>query len=166
MKKVIIALLLAGTGYAVGAQEYVLYTTQTTGTYNAYSIPEPIKMRYVATYGDPSLATWQPVNGWWHATYKGADNRIDHVYYTTEPWYLVPVPGREASFKISLPVTNTYVPDEVINAAVNRYGANLYSITQLATSDNMNAYQVGLLENGTMRTVIMHHESTATASDK
>lgn len=165
MKKLIMIFLAFTAVYAVSAQEVIVYKSQATGTYNAYSIPEPIKINFQSNYGDPTIATWHPMNGWMHATYRTTDGRITHVYYSTQPYYLVPVPDRVVDFKISLPVTNTFVPEDVIATAINRYGGSLYSITKLMTADNQDAYQVSLLENGTMRTVIMNHETTAKAGE-
>lgn len=153
MKKGIIALLALTTGIAVSAQDEVIMKTQSSGTYNAFSIPEPIRIRYQSVYGDPSLATWQPATDMWFATVKGTDNRIMHVYYPTEPWYLVDVPDRDVNYRVALPVLNTYVPEDIITSALSKYGDNIYSITKLRSSSSMDTYQVTLLENGTMRMV-------------
>ena len=165
MKKLILTLVLFTAVYAVSAQEVVIYKAQASGTNLAYSVPEPIKIKFQSSYGDPNIATWQPMNGWWHATYRTTDGNITHVYYNTQPYYLVPVPDRIVDFKVALPVTNTYVPQDVIQTAINRYGGSLYSITKLMTADNQEAYQVSLLDNGGTRTVIMNHASTATAGE-
>ena len=152
MKKTLIALVVFMAGYAVSAQETVIYKTSTSGTYNAYSIPAPIKINYEALYGDPALATWEPVSGMWHATIVGRDNRILHSYYSTEPWYLEMVPdNRDVNYKVALPVMNTFVPESVITSAISQHGEHIYSITKLSSG-----YQIGVLENGTLKLVPMN----------
>jgi hypothetical protein len=156
MKKGIFALLVFATGYAVSAQEVIMQKQTTSGTYNAYSIPEQIRMEYQLNYGDPVLATWHPRDAMWVATTKSTDNRITHVYYSTEPWYMVDVPDRSpVGFRVTLPQINNYVPEDVITSAINQYGNNIYSITQLKATGNVDTYQVGLIENGVLRTVSM-----------
>jgi hypothetical protein len=162
MKKLILALVAFTAVYTVSAQETVVLEGKTISSYNAYSIPEPIIIQYREVYGEPALATWQPVTGWWQATYKGgAENRITHVYYSSQPYYLVPVPDRMVSYKVALPVINTFVSEDVIKEAIGKYGDNLYSIKKLKTTDNVDAYQVALIENGIMRTVIMNDSNLA-----
>ena len=162
MKKVILALVAFTAVYTVSAQEEVVLKEQYTSSYNAYSIPEPIVIQYREIYGEPALATWSPVTGWWQATYKGGtENRITHVYYSSQPYYLVPVPDRVASYKVSLPVINTFVSEDVIKEAISKYGDNVYSVKKIKTADNADAYQVALIENGTMRTVIMNDTHVA-----
>ena len=160
MKKVIIAFLALTTCYAISAQETKVVTTTSSGTYNAYSIPEPIRVQYEIEYGDPTIATWYPMNDMWIATTRSnTNNRITHVYYGTEPWYMVEVPDRTpVGFTVTLPVINTYVPEEVITTAINKYGNSIYSITQLKTQGNAESYQVGLIENGVLRTVLMDND--------
>lgn len=162
MKKIMMILIGSMIGIAVNAQEVVVYGGQTSGSYNAYKVPEPILVNFQTTYPASSVATtWQPMNGWWRATYKDENSNVVHVYYSMEPYYLVPVPGRITGTMVSLPVTNTYVPANVKIAAVNRYGANLYSITKMMATDNTEIYQLGLLENGTLRYVWLNANSNA-----
>lgn len=157
MKKLILALFALTFVYAVSAQEVVTLKDKSTGTYSAYSIPEPILVKYTEVYGDPAIATWSPLPGWWMATYKGGvENRITHVYYTTEPWYLVDVPDdRMASYKVSLPVINSFVPEAVIKEAISKHGDNLYSIRRLKAADNSATYQVTLIKDGTSSTELL-----------
>ena len=159
MKKMILAVALLTTGIAVSAQKELTFKAS---DYNAYTVPEPILVKFQTTYTAPAIGTtWTAMDGYWRATYINANNRVVHVYYSMEPYYLVPVPDRVVGYTFALPVTNTFVPDNVIQAAVNRYGVNLYSITQLKTTDNADTYQVSLLENGTLRTVWLNADSMA-----
>lgn len=162
MKKLILVLTVCIAGYAVSAQETIIYRTSSTGTYNAYSVPAPIRINYQTVYGDPTLVTWESMNGWWYTTNKSTDNRIMYLYYPTDPWYLEVVPdNRDSHYSVALPVINTYVPESIITTAINNYGNSLYSITKLVNADKMESYQVGLLENGTMRTVSLKADGTA-----
>src|SRR4029078_9403155 len=92
MKKLILALAVITAGYAVSAQETIVYKASSSGTYNAYSIPAPIRINYQTVYGDPSLVTWDPMDGWWYTTKATNDNRFMHLYYPTDPWYLYITP--------------------------------------------------------------------------
>ncbi len=166
MKKIMIALLVLTAGYALSAQETAVYTGQSSGSYKVQSIPEPILIKFLAVHTDPVFATWETKNDWWYAAYKDNETSMIHVYYTRQPYYLVPVPGRDVDFKVILPVINTDVPAYVRKAAINAYGSKLYSITRLKIADNQDTYQLGLLENGNMRTVWMNPELTASAGNR
>jgi len=106
MKKIVIALLALTAGYAMSAQETAVYTGQSSNSYKANSIPEPILIRFLGAHTDPVFASWETKNGWWQAAYKDNETSMVHVYYTMQPWYLVPVPGRDVDFKVVLPSQN------------------------------------------------------------
>jgi hypothetical protein len=89
---------------------------------------------------------------WWYATYKNENNRIVRVYYNTQPWYMM----RGESFKASLPVFNTYVPDVVVTNAINTYGNDLYSITRRVSNGNEEVYHVTLIKNGVSEIALMN----------
>lgn len=167
MKKIMIVLLALTAVYTLSAQEPAAYKGQTSGSYNVYGIPEPILIKFLAVHTDPVFATWETKNGWWYAAYKDEDvTSITHVYYSMQPYYLVPIPGRDVNFKVVLPVINTQVPDPVRRAAINGYGSKLYSITKLKTADNEETYQLAVLENGNLRTVWMNPNLTASAGNR
>ncbi len=157
MKKIILAVMVLAAGYALNAQTTVVYKVQSAGSNNTYSVPEPIRTNFQTTYPGATMVTWEPMNGWWYATYKEDNNRIIFVYYSTQPYYLVK--GRDVNYKVALPVINTYIPESVIAAAINIYGASLYSITTIKGANNNVVYQVCLMENGTTKTVWMNIES-------
>jgi len=155
MKKVIFAMTLLVAGYTLSAQEPAVYSTQTTSSVT-YNTPASIQTNFQITYPDANMATWQSTSGWWHATYKG-NNRVIHTYYSTQPWYM----EHPTSYTLSLPVLNTYVPEEVITSAISTYGNNLYSITKMKSSSDAEGYMVTLLENGTQKIVWLNGESVA-----
>jgi hypothetical protein len=65
---------------------------------------------------------------------------------------------RGESFKASLPVLNTFVPDQVILNAINTYGNNLYSITQRLSTGNEEAYHVTIIKNGVSEVILMNRQ--------
>ena len=150
--------MVLAAGYASSAQVTAAYKVQSAGSNNTYSVPEPILINFQTTYPGATMATWEPMSGWWSATYKDDNNRIIHVYYSTQPYYLEK--GRDVNYNVALPVINTYVPETVITAAINSYGASLYSITTIKAINNDVVYQVCLMENGAAKTVWMNTEST------
>jgi hypothetical protein len=158
MKKIILVAMVFVAGYALNAQVTAVYRAS-AGTNNTYSVPEPILTNFQTTYPAVTMATWEPMSGWWSATYKDDNNRIIHVYYSTQPYYLEK--GRNVNYNVALPVINTYVPETVITAAINSYGASLYSITTIKAANNDVVYQVSLIENGTTKTAWMNAGSTA-----
>ena len=136
--------MLLVTGYSLCAQETVVYKSGTTNSNSTYKTPEPIQVNFQTYYPEATMVTWEPSGEWWRATYKG-DNRITHVYYSSTPYYL----EHPVNYK-----------DRVITAAINSYGDNLYSITTMKAADGNEVYQVCLLENGTLKNVLMNAEST------
>src|SRR5258706_5656383 len=161
MKKIILAITILAAGYTLCAQETVAYKEKFEGTGSPYRAPEPILTNFRVNYPEAVMVRWEPMNGWWRATYKNENNRIIHVYYNTQPYYQVDVPGRTVTSIVALPVINNFVPESVITTAINAYGSNLYSITSVKLANNGEAYQVALLENGNMRTVMINPQSVA-----
>ena len=146
--------------YSLYAQEPVVIKMKTEGANSAYNVPVPIRVNFESNYPDMKVVTWEPSTGWWHVTYKG-DNRINHVYYSTQLWYI----EHPMSYSVALPVTNTYVPDEVAAAAVNLYGNSLYSITKMKSANDADVYQVSLTENGTVRSTWMDAQGVVVTDD-
>ena len=71
-------------------------------------------------------------------------------------------PGRDNSFKVALPVLNTYVPEDVIAAAIRTYGNELAGITARKLEPNgMQSYFVTLIKNGVSEIQEMNTDRTA-----
>src|SRR6187401_777988 len=155
MKKILCAAIILAAAYTVSAQEVVMSKT-TTGEFDYSSqVPVTIKTNFAASYPIATTVTWMPMTSdWWYATYKGDNNRIVRVYYNTQPWYMM----RGESFKASLPVLNTFVPDQVILNAINTYGNNLYSITQRLSIGNEEVYHVTVIKNGISEVISMNRQ--------
>ncbi len=165
MKKIIFVVMVLAAGYALNAQANFVYKFYSAGSDNTDIVTQPIPVSFQTTYPAFIVTTSEPMSGWWHSTYKMDNNRIIYVYYSTQPYYLLQ--GRDVNYKVALPVINTYVPETVIEAAINHYGASLYSITTIKAANNEVVYQVCLLENGIARTVWMSPQSTVfTSLDK
>ena len=144
MKKIFCAAMILAATFTVSAQEVVVYKTTSSDVDHSSQVPIVIRENFKTNYPTVTTATWMPVtNDWWYATYK-ENNRIVRVYYNTQPWYMM----RGESFKASLPVFNTYVPDVVITNAINTYGNDLYSITRRVSNGNEEVYHVTLIKNG------------------
>ena len=151
MKKIFCAAMVLAATFTVSAQEVVAYKSTTNVDYSS-QVPTVILANFQASYPAATAVTWMPVtNDWWYATYKD-NNRIVRVYYNTQPWYMM----RGESFKASLPVLNTFVPDQVILNAINTYGNNLYSITQRLSTGNEESYHVTVIKNGVSEVILMN----------
>jgi len=143
MKKIFCAEIILAAAYTVSAQEVMTYKSTTNEVDYSSQVPASIRANFVANNPTTATVTWMPMTSdWWYATYKSDNNRIVRVYYNTQPWYMM----RGESFKASLPVLNTYVPDVVITNAINTYGNNLYSITRRVSNGNDEVYHVTVIK--------------------
>ena len=160
MKKVLIAVMVLVATYSLSAQDKVVYSVQSTSTNSAYSVPSPIRVNFETEYPGVTAVVWEPAGETWHVTYKG-DNRINHVYYSTQLWYI----EHPMSYRFALPVNNTYVPDEVAVAAVNLYGNNLYSFTKMKSVNDAEVYMVTTLENSTTKSTWLDAQGVVVSGD-
>ena len=146
MKKIFLAMLLAGCSCAVFAQEVTLTTTKSYNAYGTFTATPPESVRNYVVRDYPSATTiyWrQSSPDWWHGYYLNNDQPT-HVYYTTS--FHVPTAGQ--SFTVALPVRQTWVPDEVVAKSVQIFGPTLYDIHAMKGSDKQDMYLVRVLENG------------------
>ena len=155
MKKIFCAAIILAAAYTVSAQEVMTYKSTTNEVDYSSQVPASIRANFVANNPTTATVTWMPMTSdWWYATYKSDNNRIVRVYYNTQPWYMM----RGESFKASLPVLNTYVPDVVITNAINTYGNNLYSITRRVSNGNDEVYHVTVIKNGVSEIALMNNQ--------
>ena len=153
MKKIFLAAITLAAAYTVSAQEVVMYKTNSSEYDYTVQVPATIRANFQASYPTATTVTWMPMNNdWWYASYKTDNNRIVRVYYNTEPWHLM----RGESFKASLPVLNTHVPDVVITNAINTYGNNLYSITRRLSTGTDELFHVTVIKNGVSEITLMN----------
>ena len=146
----------------VSAQEVVVYNATPDNFDYSSQVPTVTRANFQASYPTATTVTWTPMtNDWWYATYKTDNNRIVRVYYSTQPWYMM----RGESFKASLPVLNTFVPELVITNAINTYGNNLYSITKRLSTGNEESYHVTVIKNGVSEVIVMNGQSVVVYTD-
>jgi hypothetical protein len=126
-----------------------------SGSYNAYATaPSNVQMYFTRDYPAASNVTWQQAtniwnqgnaamntSNYWVATYNTA-GRFNRVYYDYA--------GNH--YLVALPVTSTWVPDDIVNKVGSLYGANIYDITSLKGANGQTVYQVRVLDNGQSRT--------------
>lgn len=189
MKKILLSTVLAACSWAVFAQDTTMnntnntttngmnstmntnnsmnnqtYGTTSTSSYNAYGIPNYVEMNFQASHPNISNLMWDASTAdYYHGYYNDpATGRYTHVYYSTDPYYNVSYyPERVTGWSVSLPVLQTWVPDEVVSQASNLYKQNLYDITAMKGTQGQDIYQVRLRENGELRTVWMDANGTA-----
>jgi hypothetical protein len=154
MKKTILGMMMLITGVSLFAQEPTVVRMQTTSSNAAYSIPDPVRVSFETSYPEAVMTTWEPSGEWWRATYRG-DRKINHVYYAATGYY---ANYPSTFFTVALPVINTYVPDEVVSSAIDKYGSRLYSITQMKGTEGI--YQVRLLDHGIAENTWMNASGT------
>ena len=160
--KIVLAVLMLVISYTLVAQEPTKTTTTTTTSItvdNNTQVPASIRTNFQMSYPNVTEVKWMPVNDWWYASFKNEENRMVRVYYNTQPYYL----ERDESFRLSLPVLNTFVPDDVILAAINTYGNDLYSITTTKPGENGQMYHVTLIKNGVSEIVMLNSNAVASS---
>jgi hypothetical protein len=168
MKKILLATVFAAGSFVMFAQDKTtnqtnptnttdpVYSTNSTGTYNAYGVPDYVIWDLRNDYPDATDIMWQQGTTDWYHGYFLRNGRYTNMYYSTDPYYNVQYyPERVTGVSVALPVLQTYVPDDVVNTAVNMYKQNLYDITAMKGSDRQDIYQVRILENGQVRSVYM-----------
>jgi hypothetical protein len=67
-------------------------------------------------------------------------------------------------YALALPVIQTYVPEDIIDKALNKYGATLYSISMVRAVDTGNVYQLGIIERGQLRTEYLNDAGATVAN--
>jgi len=139
------------------------YNNTTTSNYNAYGIPNYVQMNFQTQHPSVSNLTWdRSTADWYHGYYSDANGRYTHVYYSTDPYYNVKYyPERIVGYTVSLPVLQTWVPDEVVTTATNLYKQNLYDITAMKAKDSQEVYQVRVQDNGELKSMWMDANGTA-----
>ncbi|RFS20715.1 hypothetical protein DVR12_19345 [Chitinophaga silvatica] len=78
-------------------------------------------------------------------SYYYYDYNANPEYYRYRYQYMWPMP--------SLPVTNNYVPADVVSNIRNTFGASLYSITTMTCSNGQTCYSVDVMRNGMIEEV-------------
>ena len=146
MKKIFLAMCLAGSACVVFAQDETMNTTtntlNTNTSYNAYGSFNAIPPDYVNSYvlRDYPTATeirWQQSPDWWHGYYV-TNGLPMHIYYNTAG----------LTYNVALPVRQSWVPDVVVTKSVDMFGPGLYDINTVKGSNKQDIYLVRTIENG------------------
>ena len=128
-----------------------------TGSYSAYSgtavsgLPMNVQSRFNQDFPMSANNTysWSQYGDWFHTQYM-SKGRSMHYFYNS----------RGDGYALALPVIQTYVPEDIIDKALNKYGANLYSIAMVTAADSGNTYQLGLIDRGQLRMVYLNDAGT------
>lgn len=131
-----------------------------TNSYSAYrpvdnvNIPWNVQMNYSKEYptASSSNGTWSQYGDWFYTTYMN-NGRYSQIFYDQ----------KGSGYSVALPVLNTYVPEAVVNNALQKYGSNLYSITMLKSSGGKDTYQINLLDRGQTKTEWLDESGTSVA---
>jgi hypothetical protein len=130
---------------------------QSSGNYAAYgaatNVPSNLQTNLQTTYPSAFSPTWEQRGDWYRASFNNM-NRNMQVYYA---------PNGD-SYTVALPVTQSFVPEEIVTKALGMYGNNIYSINRVRAANNVDAYQVTILENGISRTEFIGEDGATVAA--
>ncbi len=147
MKKIIFLSLLVATTGSVKAQEVLVTRAKSNTVVLGTTVPSFIKADFEVNNPGITVIAWEPVQGYWRASYK-VDNKFNYDYYD----------ANGVDYRASLPVIQNNVPEAVVTTAINIYGPVVYGITKIKAANNTEVYQLRLMENAVTRTVWMDAE--------
>lgn len=131
-----------------------------TGSYSAYGtavpyLPANVQMRFNQDFPTNvnNQYTWNQYGDWYQTHYMN-NGRLTQYYYDQ----------RGNGYSLNLPVLMTFVPENIVTSALNKYGSNLYSISMVKTNDGSDAYMVGLIDRGQVSNHYLN-ESGVTVND-
>jgi len=132
-----------------------------SGSYSAYggtavaNLPANVQTRFGQDFpaGANNQYSWNQYGDWFHTHYISG-GRLWQYFYSQ----------RGDGYALVLPVIQTYVPENIISSAIQKYGSSLYSIAMVKTNNGNNAYQIGLLQGGQMNMQYLD-ENGATVAD-
>jgi hypothetical protein len=118
---------------------------------NQVNVPASIQTSFTTSYPSVTGNTWQQ-SGDWYVTRYLDNGAIKQVSYREDGKTLTTSPAL---------VRNAYVPDNIMNQAIQQYGANVYSIGSVKGSNGQEMYAVTLIRNGVAHTQYMNQDGTA-----
>lgn len=158
MKKLILGLLLiAGVGLSTKAQTASLPVSNPDPVQVYTSTPDavyvaPVRVGVMAPDFTDRMFRMHYPSAERTVWYRPYDNWYRVVYVDNGPWYSLGYDDRGISYPISLPVLENAIPDNVVNAVMNRF-TSVYDITETIGSNNQIQYLVRTLDdNGQMTT--------------
>jgi|GEM_PF-4093178 len=133
-------------------------TTQlSTGNYAAYgdasNVPGHLQTSLQRDYPSAFNPSWQQSGDWYRASFNNTNRNIS-VYYAPN--------GN--SYSVALPITTSFVPEEVVTRAINMFGNNLYSINRIRGANGQDNYHVLVIENGVSRSEFIGENGMAIAA--
>lgn len=130
------------------------------GSYQAYSgtavtaLPYHVQQNFGKDF--PSTMgnqySWNQYGDWFSTQYT-SNGRLMQYFYDE----------RGRGYALSLPVIQTYVPEDVVDKALQKYGSHLYSIGTIKTGEGKSAYQIGLLDRGQLHNEYLNEDGSAVA---
>ncbi len=153
MKKIIFSTLLLAIVFTASSQEKVKVHNPNSPV-SAREVPPNIRYTFETAYPGISVISWDPVNSWWRASYKD-EARVIYVFYNDQA----------VNYRVSLPVLQNNVSEDIVNTALRVYGPVVYGITKIKAADNTEIYQVRLMESGVMRVTYMDSNGTAVTNN-
>lgn len=118
------------------------------------ALPANVQSRFTQDFpsGATNSYTWNQYGDWFH-TYYANNGRLWQYYYSS----------RGDGYALALPVIQTYVPENIIASALQKYGSSLYSIAMVKTNSGNSAYQIGLLQHGQLATTYLDDNGASVA---
>lgn len=127
-----------------------------TASYDAYAtavtaLPANVQLNFSKEYPGAlnRQYSWNQYGEWFHTHYTN-QGRLTQYFYNQ----------RGSGYSLSLPVIQTYVPEDIIDKALQKHGARLYSVSMVKAADSGNVYQLGLLERGQLRMEYFHEDGS------
>ncbi len=119
-----------------------------SNAYNAYgaksvTIPYRAQLNLQKDYPMAANANiaWTQAGEWYHGTYMN-NGRYSHIYYD----------DRGNTWTVALPVTESYVPDDIVSKATTMFGPAIYDLTTLkGDSAHPSIYQIRTIDNGQVK---------------
>ena len=122
---------------------------------NTYAVAVPTSIQTTFTTNYPGVTgTWQRSGDWYQARYV-ENGMIKQVMYRED--------GKALTSSIS-PIKQSFVPDEMVTQAIQRYGASVYAIGASKGANGQDLYRVTVIENGQSKTEWMNADGS-TADD-
>jgi hypothetical protein len=118
---------------------------------NQVNVPASIQTSFTTSYPSVTGDSWQQ-SGDWYVTRYVDNGAIKQVSYREDGKTLTTSPAL---------VRNAFVPDNIMNQAIQQYGANVYSIGSVKGANGQDMYTVTLIRNGVAHTQYMNQDGTA-----
>jgi hypothetical protein len=131
-----------------------LSTTTNSAAYSV-TVPSSVQTSFQAAYPAAGTVTWQQSGDWYRVRHKDESGKIMESSYRED--------GKTFS-RPAGPLKRTYVPDEVMDKAVEMYGVNVYAIAMTKGSEGQEMYNVTVIENGESRTEWMNLDGSSVAN--